>query len=80
MNPNHLEAWLNYLVAQMNAQHGVAKSEALKTVSRWLRSLGEGTAASEEQPVIRKQRLPAWGRSSRARPSATQTRSAQAHG
>lgn len=85
MNSGHLEAWQNYLVAQMHSQHGVAKTEARRTVSRWLRSLGGSPAASAEQPipeagVIRNQRLPALSRSLRARPSATQTRSAQAHG
>jgi hypothetical protein len=37
MNSDHFEAWRDYLVEQMQGQYGVAKGEAQKTVSRWLR-------------------------------------------
>ena len=50
MNPDHLDAWRNYLVEQMHQRHGVAKSAAQKTVARWLQSLGvrfDGGAARE---------------------------------
>ncbi len=49
MNPDHLDAWRNYLVEQMHQRHGVAKSAAQKTVARWLQSLGQSLAASKAE-------------------------------
>jgi hypothetical protein len=57
MSPDHLEAWRNYLVEQMNQRHGVAKEEAQKTVAQWLRTLGQSLAASKAA-VTRGRRLP----------------------
>jgi hypothetical protein len=49
MKRDHIEAWRDYLVGQMQERYGVANREAQKTVARWLQSLGPRIAASKTQ-------------------------------
>lgn len=77
MNRDQITAWSDYLAAQMHVQYGIAMKEARTAVDGWLRSMEEWTAVPAyripETKQIRNQR-----RSSRARPAAGRTRSAQA--
>jgi hypothetical protein len=54
MNPNHIATWREYLAEQMQERYGVARQEAKKAVTEWLRSLSQnrrpGLRPPSEQP------------------------------
>ena len=39
MNPDHIAEWREYLVGKMQERYGIAKQEAQKAVTLWLRAL-----------------------------------------
>ena len=38
MNPDHIAEWREYLVGKMQERYGIAKQEAQKAVTLWLRA------------------------------------------
>jgi hypothetical protein len=51
MNPDHIAEWREYLVGKMQERYGIAKQEAQKAVTLWLRALNREPRSQPGLPV-----------------------------